>query len=694
MRSSKCRLKIATLAAASLVLTVPQPGAAQEWNDARTLTLVRQATERRARALADSGLVDYQAKAHGYLTFLAQMGEGFREPPRVVKADELSLEVYWRAPNLSKQRIVGQRDTLLLPTDIAYHRDHLGIVQNNFPNIIRLGDGDEVVDVPHPLSADGLADYDFAVGDSLRIQIPGRTITVDIIRVRPHDDTKPRIIGAVFVERETAQVVRMAFSFTRSALRDKALEDISVVLESSLVEGRFWLPSRQEIEIRRTGEWMDYPVRGIIRGRWEICCYEVNKGIPPGFFGGPEIVLGAPREQLRKGFTGRVLDSLPDDVRAVTDEDVKKVQEEARALVRQQALTREHRASVAARGLSDLVRFDRVEGLALGGALTRSWGHGVATTVGGRYGFDDRRTKGRASIGWRSASGSGVELLAQDDWRDASDEPEVSLARNSIAAQEFGSDYTDPYHVRAVGVRATRSLGSGVVLRAEASAEEQGALAMHAVPASGRFRPTIAAREMHAARYSFSLERPTVAAPLGFTVRGVGELRLVVPSAGVGDSGSQALRAAASAWAERPLGSATLALHSTIAHVDSPRLVAPQELVYLGGPTTGPGYDYHAFAATTGASQHVELRARVPFPSFPLGRFGRSPGEATVAPYAHAIWVEGARLSPNGAGGVFPSVGIGLLTPFELLRVDVARGLRDGRWTFSLDIAREFWSVL
>ena len=37
----------------------------------------------------------------------------------------------------------SNHDTLLLPTDINYHRDHLAIVQNNFPAIIRLGDGTE-----------------------------------------------------------------------------------------------------------------------------------------------------------------------------------------------------------------------------------------------------------------------------------------------------------------------------------------------------------------------------------------------------------------------------------------------------------------------------------------------------------------------------------------------------------------------
>src|SRR5262245_56142599 len=141
----------------------------QRWNDDRTRALVERVTARRARQLADTGLVDYRATATGYLTFLAQVGEGFTEPPKVVKADQLALEVFWHAPSYSKQRIVGRRDTLLLPTDINYHRDHLGIVQNNFPNVIRLGEGDEVRDVPHPLSPNGLRVYDFALTALLHI---------------------------------------------------------------------------------------------------------------------------------------------------------------------------------------------------------------------------------------------------------------------------------------------------------------------------------------------------------------------------------------------------------------------------------------------------------------------------------------------------------------------------------------------
>ncbi|HEX9083903.1 MAG TPA: hypothetical protein VF836_04115, partial [Gemmatimonadaceae bacterium] len=129
MNSIRFRSAIGVLAAMIFASTI---GAQQVWNDPRTRDLVEHATERRASQIADTALADYKATAHGYVTFLAQFGEGFPEPPKIVKADELGLEVYWRAPDLSKQRIMGRRDTLLLPTDINYHRDHLGIVQNNF----------------------------------------------------------------------------------------------------------------------------------------------------------------------------------------------------------------------------------------------------------------------------------------------------------------------------------------------------------------------------------------------------------------------------------------------------------------------------------------------------------------------------------------------------------------------------------
>ncbi len=77
-------------------------------------------------------------------------------------------------------------------------------------------------------------------------------------------------VGAVYLDRENGSVVRMTFSFTRAALKDEQLEDVSVILENgSRVDGPI-LPMRRrwEIEIRRSGSWMDPFTRGIIRGRW------------------------------------------------------------------------------------------------------------------------------------------------------------------------------------------------------------------------------------------------------------------------------------------------------------------------------------------------------------------------------------------------------------------------------------------
>jgi hypothetical protein len=124
---------------------------------------------------ADTSLRSYRAEAHGFTP--GAVGSGLTGLPRL-EGDELRVEVYWRAPGISKQTILGWRDGTWLPTDINYHRDHLGVVTNNFGNRIRIGEGDEVRDVLHPLSPQGLDAYDFALQDSLAITANTRTVQV------------------------------------------------------------------------------------------------------------------------------------------------------------------------------------------------------------------------------------------------------------------------------------------------------------------------------------------------------------------------------------------------------------------------------------------------------------------------------------------------------------------------------------
>lgn len=661
----------------------------QGWNDDRTMELVRAATARRSAQLADTGLRDYTARATGYLTLLMQLGEGFLSPPALVRSDQIAIEVYWGAPDHSKQRIIGRRDTLLLPTDIVYHRDHLGIIQNNFPETIRLGDGDEVRDVPHPLSALGQRTYDYQIADSLAIRTVDRAIDVMMISVRPKDDRAAAAVGAVYIDRQSASVVRMTFSFTRAALRDRQLEDVSVILENGLVEGRFWLPRRQEIEIRRSASWMDFPVRGIIRGRWEICCIVTNSSSLPQIFAGPEIIETSPQQQRDFPFPGQILDELPEEVRALDAEEVRAVQEEARRLVRAGALARARGTVLSARAASDVLRFDRVEGLAVGGGLTQRLGGGFSLSGTTRYGFSDEQLKGRGVLTWRHASGLSLSASAIDDFAAAGDVAEVSGLRNSIAAQEFGSDWTDPYGVRGGALRVQWQSATGMRLFVEGGGRAERALAIHAAPATGAFAQPLAVVPLDRRSLTLGWEVARVMAGGteargGVTVVGSEIEPVAGPSARVA-------RAALDFSARMPVAAGRVVARTIAAGASAGQAVPLQDAVFFGGPVTGPGLGFHALTSGVGVSQRLEWQSRIPFVAINLGRFGRVPSSIVLAPYVHGVWVD---RPIRGEAGWHPSVGLGAIGLFELLRVDVARGLRDGRWLFTLDVAREFWPVM
>lgn len=660
---------------------------AQAWNDARTQALVTRATERRAEQLADTGITDYVASAHGYLTFLAQVGEGFPDPPKVVKADELALEVYWRAPNHSKQLIVGRRDTLLLPTDIQYHRDHLGIVQNNFPSIIRLGEGDEVRDVTHPLSADGLIAYDFAIRDSLRISIPGRIIDVYEVQFRPRQDGVAAAVGAVYLARDDAQVVRMAFSFTRAALIDPALEDVAIVLDNALIEGRFWLPRRQEIEIRRSGTWLEVPARGIIRGRWEICCYRVNEGVPSTLFVGPEIVVAPPSRQAEHQFEGEILDAMPVEAQAATGEEIRRVQDQVRGLVSEEALLRARRTSLVAGGVSELLRFNRAEGLSPGFGVRRRLGAGVDVVFSGRYGLSDHELKGSLAVGWEA-----VRARAFREYRDLRDEPEASGLRNSIAAQEFGTDLTEPFDVRGLELSLALNTAGGLRWRVEGAWEWRDSVRLTASPARGVFAPIPPVASTEGPRLSLHLAH-SPSPWLGGQASIQAEARAMELTDDANDR-HRLLRVSGTLTWERAAGPGTLTWRSAGGIVWSRRPTPVVGLIFAGGPVSAPGYESHAFAANRLFSQRVEWAVPIAFPSVSLGRWGRIPGRASIVPLVHGVYVDrSAPFRPNDAGW-YPAVGMGLTMFFDLLRLDVARGLRDGRWTFGVDLSRDFWGIL
>ena len=663
------------------------PVVAQSWSSADALSLVRRAVDRREEARADSSLASYRSKAHGFVFFLAQVGEGLAEPPRLVKADELDVEVYWQAPDRSKQVILGWRDGRFLPTDINYHRDHLGIVTNNFGDMIRIGEGDEVRDVVHPLSPAGLEAYEFAIGDSLTIRSAQGQTVVREVQVRPRSFELPLVVGTLFLDAETAQLVRFRFSFTPAAYLDRQLEDISIVIENALYDQRYWLPYRQEVEIRRRSTWLDFPARGIIRGRWEINGYDLNVSIPSRVFAGAPIGgLVKPRpddstwaEPLRESIAG-VAEPLN-----VQDMDALRV--EVERIAGSRALGGLSSTRLAAGSVSDLVHVNRVQGLAFGAGAVLGFSAiraQLRPSLG--YGTSDGRVTGGLTL----TLGKGVTRVALDASRrirDVSDLPVIAPLVNSLMSQESGNDHGDYVLLNSAGLGVRYRLSGRTSLNLGASVEESQSVGVSASPANGRYRdnPPLGTGIRRVAR--LDLER----ASGGIAVRHDLQGRL---SLEVGEGASDYLRATAEGRWVVSLGASEL-LSRAYLGVGTDGL-PPHRSFVMGGRGTLLGEPFRAYGGRTAALAHVEWRFEVPFPVIPLGSFASTGRRMIVAPFLSAGYADSPLpgLPWVRTEGVRPVAGVALELFMRLIRVEGGIGLRDGHFGVTVDVNRDWWGLL
>ncbi|MBY0491934.1 MAG: hypothetical protein K2R93_18985 [Gemmatimonadaceae bacterium] len=688
---------------------VAKPASAT-WRNPAADSLVMRAIGRRRLQLADSTLLSYTADAHGFLAFLGQLGEGTWIPPKVVQSEELALTIAWWQPGQSAQRLVGRRDTTLLPADVGYYRDRYGVVLDNLPDRIRLGDGQDVRDVPHPLAANAMSLYEYAIGRPLTITIPGRAILVDEVKFRPRNAAMAAAVGSVYLDRATGAVVRLSMTFTRAAIIDKRIETLVVTLENGLVRERYWLPRRQEVEVSRGSTWFDIPARGIVRGKWEISGYTVNERVPDATKVMPRW-SSAPREELlAHKFEGRVVDVLPPEIQVATSEDVVQARVQAEAAVRAAMLARPATASVSGRGISDFGRFTRAEGLALGLGGTHKSGHGLMLSARARYGFSDQQVKGQVAIARVPAFGRvpTLQLFAERDYRELSFAERAGVT-NSFAAALFGSDYSNPVDTRAAGVQWRRSPTSRLTWRL--AAEEDRPVAVVAKPARGVFEPTLPAWSLKGARAEVQGTGGWVSQE-PMATRGTWQLQ-----ASIGAYTGQAVdryivfdtllaasyipqrrdvrplvgRVQGLLQVTKPLARDRALFLQTYAAAGGGRETPPQWKAFAGGPWTAPGYNYLSFASDALVSQRVEFRKPVWGPSFPLGKYGKSPPRVVLAPYAQLLMT--TRGGGRVAGG-YGSVGLGTLFFYDLLRADVARGLRDRTWRFTIDIDRGFWGML
>ncbi|MGH7502712.1 MAG: hypothetical protein ACREL7_13275 [Longimicrobiales bacterium] len=682
------------------VLFPAGPGAAQQedgWNGARALQLMDMARERRAQPLADSTLQNYRATAEGVVYFYLDRRDA--DERVLVRTDQVAVEVFWAQPDLTKQRIVGLRDRSALPNRMYYHLDHLTVVQNGFGDVMRMGDGDEVADVPHPAAPGSDSIYDFRLTDSLSMRLPGRPTPIKAYRidVRPVHMDRSAIIGSVYVDHETGDIVRMTFTFTPVSYVDRRLERINVSLDNGLWQGRYWLPNEQSVEIRRQIPELDFVATSVIQGRFQIRDYEFNLELPEQLFWGYRVVT-VPREQREAyPFDRGIYEDLHEAGLAPPPEmDVLRAR--AATLVRQRVLSGLPRLRLSLPNASQVLHFDRATGLHLGAGA--SYAVSTSTRLESTFGFAFGAEQPALSIGLRKQVGDATLVRTRaylNATRDLGVRPGAPGALNTFSALA-GTDFLDPYWASGFSVDITHPLNPTWELGVRARIEEHESAALARLDAplgDASFRAVRPIDEGTLGGASIFVER-TDHERSGWSW----QTRATLDVASL--EGNLFVAPRIDAALHR--GNATRATEFDVRVGAGFAASSPpaQAHALAGGRNTIPGYAYRSFAgdafvvADAEASRDVHapwIRARLLAAAGWVGDVGPTArtldGGLAGSDRVRDLW------TARPTGGIRTSIGAGISLGWDILRFDVVRGLsRDGEWQFLFSIQPRLWGVL
>lgn len=649
------------------------------WDSPRVRDLIIRASQRRAEPRADTSLHNYRATAQGFLYFFLDRRSS--DERTLVRVNQIGLELYWMQPDIARQRIAGMRDASPLPNTMRYHIDHLTMVQNGFGDVIRMGDGDEVRDVVHPVSARGGSVYEYRLADSTELRVPSmqQSIRVYEVQVRPRRVDRPGFVGSVFINRQTSDVIRMTFTFTPSSYVDKRLDYINLSLDNALWEGKYWLPNEQTVEIRRQLPELDFVAGSVIRGRMHILDYELNAAIPDSIFQTSRPVVSASPEDLASyKFEKGIFEDIAESGLSQTA-DAARLRREAAELIGARFMSGLPALRLYYPDASSAIRYNRAEGIFLGLGATYSQGPPWRFDGAAGYAFGSERvsTLGRVTY---SPSASSLSLNGYTHaLRDLGPLTPLAGIANSLSAAVLGKDYTDAWYATGVAVTASQPLTESVRANATVRVERQNGASLsqrHALfDAGADFRPVRGIDEGDEYSALLSIDRPlptqgVVAWGASFGLRGA---RLQAFDGSFGDNTYAKAQLTADVLI-RP-ASHERELRSKLAFAAMTGGAPAQQYFTVGGTGTLPGFGYRSFAGRIGAVATAEYSQRVFYPWFGL----RAVAGAGIV--GSKSYTPGLSTWPaTSSRGARASAGAGVSLFYDLLRIDVVKGLNGGRW--------------
>ncbi len=669
-------------------------GGDTSWDSRRAQILIDRVIARRATWTGDSDLRDYQAHARGHIYFLFDFGRNTER--HLVKADQLALNVFWRAPDQTRQVIVGHRDEKMMPTDIHYHLDHLTLVMDNFGDRINLGEGSEVREALHPAASGALDFYEYRITDSLTLRLSDRQVAVHKVEMRPRDPTGPGLVGAIYIDRDSADIVRMDFTFTAASYLDDQLDYINVRLENALWAGRYWLPIRQGVELRREVRALKLPAGGIIRAEFSIGDYRFNSGVPEGLFRGAPVVYAPARALENFEFDNGLYDAL-DPSTAMTPPSMEAIRQEAIQILRESYLQSAERLRLAMPGFSSILRFRRAEGFYVGAGLYRSFpAVAIVEALGGRaIGADRWQLIG--TLGTTLSASFGLEIAGYGDRPvDVAPWPASSGMIGTLGALTEGEDYRDQYWTTGGTLTLTRR-GEALHTYLTVGWESWESATLEADDLVDRsYRPVRAVDEGDAAFLRIGAQGGT---PGGLVELGGTSWDARIEGAAgsiAGDFDYVYGAVRSEAYWPSLFENVGLTLSGSAGSAFGGRLPA-QRLFPVGGRGSVRGYDFHSFVGNLFASVVTEISCEVYHPFLSVALFADLAWvgiEGEAAERAAAVWNQES--SPaGGSEGALLGVGAGIGLLFDTVRIDLARGLNAGGiWELVFSVRSDFWPWL
>ena len=644
------------------------------WNTPHVLELIGRATSQRQSTAISEDLKTYRADARGYVYFFVDRPN--EEEPVLVKADQVAIDVMWRAPNSTRQTIVGLRDEELLPTNIRYHLDHLTVVQDDFGDFIRLGDGDEVEAVLHPVAPSARDAYDFQLADSVSLMHSDGTTEVRVyeVLVRPRNFDSPGFVGAIYLDRDRAAIVRMNFSFTPASYVDDYLDYIRISLDNSLWMGAHWLPYRQEMEIRREIPYFDFQAGSIIRGRFEIGPYDFNETLSPSLFAGPTVQSVSPAQQWDFAFERGLFDDLAETGGLGPSPKLEGVQDQVSAVVESEVMSGLAPVRFHASQISDFARYNRAEGVFVGGGITlRAAGDFTIRGTGG-YAFGRSLASGTLTLNGSQTGVSPVVAAYWDVMGDIGGHPGSTRLENTISSAAGARDYLDPYFRR--GATVMLSLRPDAALSVATRFEDhRSARDVVADSPDTGFRPVRSIDE--GTMVSVSVQAKTEVRP-GATVR------TMVTGGRLADSNFAVITADAD-WqledAERRWSLLT-SVSAGLQNADAPA----QSLFLLGGRHTIMGHGYRLFVGQAYWLARVEGTIPIRAPWLGVRAFTALGSTYLGGATPPVAW------QARDSNGLRGSVGLGLSIGWDTVRLDVGRAVWGTGWEAMLSVAPELRS--